>query len=506
VNVQREVAALAIADRLLAVAVDPEVVARIELQACRALWRTGDCAQMQRRASAALTLGALSAVTRARLSSAQALATCRTAPAAIAETSAKEALVEGNRLGDKHSQRLAIVALIELARNEGRHRLALDRFNDLRRVSDSMYQAEEIRTLQHLDRYDDAEAMLAKIRDDQDGLDKLLPSMLYAQMWQDHDLARFDAAEAGARTLLTLAEETGNLRYRLNARMVLAAVATYRGEPAQAAELLLPVGEPSSSERRSPRLTLMQGWLKAGAGDLEGSLAILGPLLDGGDEFRAPWPWSPPRMRILASIGLAAGKREFAKKAADIADLVVQRNPGVPTLAGTALHIHALMAGDPGVLADAVRVLRESPRPLVLADALKDFGSMLFVEHRPEEAVEALVEAAELHRRAGAISSGRAIASLLRSQGIRGVRLSQPVPRPPTGWGALTPTELRVVDLIVAGHTNRSAAGQLGVSANTVNTHLRAVFRKLDVKSRVQLTIAWRSRSVDEASRAGKWA
>jgi DNA-binding CsgD family transcriptional regulator len=60
-----------------------------------------------------------------------------------------------------------------------------------------------------------------------------------------------------------------------------------------------------------------------------------------------------------------------------------------------------------------------------------------------------------------------------------------------------------VVDLISTGHTNRSAAGELGVSANTVNTHLRAVFRKLGVKSRVQLTIAWRSRSVDDVSRPG---
>ena len=74
--------------------------------------------------------------------------------------------------------------------------------------------------------------------------------MLYAQMWQDHNLARFDAAEAGARTLLRLADETENYGYRLNARMVLAAVATYRGEIARATELLVPVeddDEPRSS-------------------------------------------------------------------------------------------------------------------------------------------------------------------------------------------------------------------------------------------------------------------
>ncbi len=241
VSLQRECEALAIVDRLLALASEPEALARIELQACRALWSTGDSVEMERRARSALTLSGLSAVMRAQLSSAQALAATRTQSAPGAAAMAHDALGAGRRLGDAHSQRFAVVALIEAARNEGRHRLALDRFNDLRRLSDSAYEAEEIRTLQLLDCYDDAEAMLAKIREAQDGVENLLPSMLYAQMWQDHDLARFDAAEAGARTLLRLADETGNFGYRLNARSVLAAVATYRGELTAAEELFIPV-------------------------------------------------------------------------------------------------------------------------------------------------------------------------------------------------------------------------------------------------------------------------
>jgi DNA-binding CsgD family transcriptional regulator len=501
VNVQREGEALAVADLLLGVAVEPEVIARIELQACRALWCLGDCVEMERRARDTLARGGISSVTRAQLSSARALAASRMESAARTEAMAQDALAEGRRLRDDYSQRLAAVALIEAARSEGRHHLALERFNELRRLSDSAYQAEEIRTLQHLDRYDDAEAMLAKIREVRDDVDTLSPAMLYAQMWQDHNLARFDAAEAGARTLLSLADETGNHGYRLSARMVLAAVATYRHEPAKATELLTPVGEVGESSP-APRLLLMQGWLKASTGDFDASLAILEPLLDGVGDFRDPWPWSPPWMRILARIGLEAGSREFARRAADIADLVAQRNPGVATLDGTALHVRGLVAEDPGSLAEAVRTLRRSPRQLLLADALKDLGSMLLERQRTDEAVEALVEAAEIYQRLGAISGGRAMAKLFRRHGIRGVRISQPVPRPPTGWDALTPTELRVVDLISAGHTNRSAAGRLGISPNTINTHLRAVFRKLDVKSRVQLTIAFREYSATGGPRA----
>jgi len=488
VNMQRDGEALAVADRLLAVAAEPEIIARIELHACRALWVAGDCVQMERRAGSALAHDGVSEVLRAQLSAAQALAASRTQSAARAEAMAQVAFAEGNRLNDNYSQRLAVVALIEAARNEGRHRLALTHFSDLRRLSDTAYLAEEIRTLQHLDRYDDAEAMLVKAREAGDDIDS--SPMLYAQMWQDHNLARLDAAEAGARTLLRLADETGNYGYRLNARMVLAAVATYRGDLAKATELLVPVAD----DRSAPRLRLMQGWLKASMGDFGGSLTILGPLLDRAGEFEDPWPWSPPWMRILARIGLDAGDRNFAGKAADIADLAAQRNPGVPTLEGTALHIHGALADDPHALADAVRVLRDSPRPLLLADALKDLGSALLNHQRADGGVDALVEAAEIYQRVGAVSGSRAVSNLLRSHGIRGVRINSPAPRPPTGWAALTPTELRVVDLISSGHTNRSAAAELSVSPNTVNTHLRAVFRKLDVNSRVQLTIAYRER------------
>jgi DNA-binding CsgD family transcriptional regulator len=44
-----------------------------------------------------------------------------------------------------------------------------------------------------------------------------------------------------------------------------------------------------------------------------------------------------------------------------------------------------------------------------------------------------------------------------------------------------------VAGLIGTGRTNRAAAEELGVSSNTVGTHLRSVFAKLGIQSRVQL-------------------
>ena len=55
------------------------------------------------------------------------------------------------------------------------------------------------------------------------------------------------------------------------------------------------------------------------------------------------------------------------------------------------------------------------------------------------------------------------------------------------GSDALTPSERRVADLASQGRTNRQIAQALFVTTATVETHLRHVFRKLDVSGRGEL-------------------
>jgi DNA-binding CsgD family transcriptional regulator len=74
----------------------------------------------------------------------------------------------------------------------------------------------------------------------------------------------------------------------------------------------------------------------------------------------------------------------------------------------------------------------------------------------------------------------------LRRLGVQRRIVSQP--RAKTGWDSLTDSELKVVNLIVQGATNQSAAQQLHVTPHTVKAHLHNAFAKLGINSREQLT------------------
>lgn len=53
----------------------------------------------------------------------------------------------------------------------------------------------------------------------------------------------------------------------------------------------------------------------------------------------------------------------------------------------------------------------------------------------------------------------------------------------------LTPREREVLDLIAAGHSNRTIASTLNISENTVKNHVRAILEKLNAHSRVDAVV-----------------
>jgi DNA-binding NarL/FixJ family response regulator len=65
----------------------------------------------------------------------------------------------------------------------------------------------------------------------------------------------------------------------------------------------------------------------------------------------------------------------------------------------------------------------------------------------------------------------------------------------PEGRGALSPQETRLLARIAAGSSYREAAMELEVSINTVRTHIRSIYEKLQVHTR--------SEAVAKAMRSG---
>jgi DNA-binding CsgD family transcriptional regulator len=89
-----------------------------------------------------------------------------------------------------------------------------------------------------------------------------------------------------------------------------------------------------------------------------------------------------------------------------------------------------------------------------------------------------------------ALADARRVGRKLRGFGVERRIVSQH--RATRGWGSLTDSELRIVNLIGHGATNRDAATQLHLSVHTVKTHVHNAFAKLGINSRAELTALMR--------------
>ncbi|GIF73440.1 helix-turn-helix transcriptional regulator [Asanoa siamensis] len=492
-RVQRDADAVRVADAVLARATDAETSARIQVLAARALWRIGRPAESVARIDDALTAPGISVALRARLHAARALALTRMAPASQSRRAVEPALVDARAVRDHDATMLALQAMGELARNSGHHAESLAYFRELRAVSGTSYLAEEIIQLQLLDRFSDAGALLeAAHRDDRGGIEAILPSLTAARMWQDFSLGHLDDAEAGARTLVTIGREVGDHLHELDAVLVFSASALLRGEFAEAAERLAPATSGGAADEavRLPGLRLMEGWLAASDGRAEDARKILGPLLFGARDSSADWPWWPGWMRVFVRVGRATGDQRLVREAVSIAAEGAARNRGVASFQGVALALRGLAHLDLDALTEANVVLDRCPRPLLRGNAAEDRGRVLLAHGRRAEGLAELDRAWSIYRGTGARAAMAAVQRVMRRAGARRAKWETDAARPRQGWAALTDAEVKVAELISAGHTNKAAAHLLNLSPNTVSTHLRSVFAKLDVNSRVQLTNA----------------
>jgi DNA-binding CsgD family transcriptional regulator len=133
----------------------------------------------------------------------------------------------------------------------------------------------------------------------------------------------------------------------------------------------------------------------------------------------------------------------------------------------------------------AVAAYETGPRPLETAAAREDAAALL----DRADATDQLRAALAAYQEAGATADVTRVRAALRARGVRvGVRAGRQ--RPATGWDSLTPTERKVVALAAEGLTSRQIGERLYISGFTVGSHLRHIYQKLGINSRLQLAAA----------------
>lgn len=121
-------------------------------------------------------------------------------------------------------------------------------------------------------------------------------------------------------------------------------------------------------------------------------------------------------------------------------------------------------------------------------------GAALAHAGDPERATAELERAAAQLNALGAIRHRYAAERELRRLGRRNLHRRTGAGRPGgTGIEALTERELEVARLVVDRKTNPQIAAQLFLSPKTVETHIRHLFEKLEVSSRVEIARADRA-------------
>jgi len=215
--------------------------------------------------------------------------------------------------------------------------------------------------------------------------------------------------------------------------------------------------------------------------------AVLGVLLTSeyGEAMSTLSHWLP----VLVRLALATGDETTAAAAAEACRQDANRAP-LPRKQASVDWCRGLLHTDPAPVLAAAAFYRAAGRRPDLGNALEDAAVLLAVTGHRESARTALSEALTLYTELGAVWDARHATARMRPHGIRpGVR--GPRHRPKTGRYALTPTELRVADLVAQRRSNPEIATDPLLSRHTVESHVSHILAKLQVRSRREITELW---------------
>jgi DNA-binding CsgD family transcriptional regulator len=194
-----------------------------------------------------------------------------------------------------------------------------------------------------------------------------------------------------------------------------------------------------------------------------------------GEPATSPW---------LVRTALAAGDHDLAKAVATVTDTLASDNPEVTAVAAAASHSLGLLHRDPARLAEAAA---RHPDPWARASAAEDLGVLLAAQADQDLAVQRMGEALDGYGLTGAAIDLARVRRRLRRLGVRRRHWARSAEKASAGWDSLTETERVTSELVAQGLSNQQAADRMYVSVHTIAFHLRQIFRKLSIGSRVEL-------------------
>jgi ATP/maltotriose-dependent transcriptional regulator MalT len=217
----------------------------------------------------------------------------------------------------------------------------------------------------------------------------------------------------------------------------------------------------------------------------------------GGEELTfIPGGWRAYGFELLTRCWLALDRHAEAEQAAARAQswatsVQLPLARAWATRAATAIDLHA---GDPAHAAEhalaSAAAADEAGAPIEAALARTLAGRALARAGSGDRAITQLQSAAAALDTCGALRYRGEAERQLGRLGLRIHRRTRPGQTNGTGIDTLTARELEVARLVVDRRTNPEIATQLFLSHKTVESHLRNIFRKIDVSSRVELARA----------------
>ncbi|SDT81112.1 helix-turn-helix transcriptional regulator [Actinoplanes derwentensis] len=475
---------------------DPATRARVRLGLAEAFQHAGQDIEAAGYADAGLAGPKVPAEVRARLYAIRAHAAVALDDLATADESGAEA----DRLGRDHEPGAAVAGLTArslVAHAEGRLSGALTHAEAATALADrvrgqALHRHPRIwlaNALTSLGRFEEAERALNQGHRECDAL-----GTAWAQpLWHHYRSAlltargRLDDAAAEADAGVAQAEQHSTYQLVVPLLGTLIRLAVLRGDLDQGRYLLYRIRELTAAGVTAPpeHVAWAGASLLAAEGDMLGAFRLMHGVYDTVGDRPALLVQEPAVAAVLVRLALTAGDPDRAAVAVAAASRLARTNPDSWAAAGAAEHAAGVLTRDPARLRAAMAAFRHSRRPLAVAAAgedaaelARDTGDRETARHRYDEALLLAIAAGAhgVHRR---LRDG--LGGWLGPAGTGRPAEQQPV------LPGLSQAERPVALLVAEGMTNIEVARRLNLSPHTVDSHLRKVFMKLEIHSRVEL-------------------